>query len=895
MSFAGSPRRSGAVLTLVLALAAGALAPVRAQSGRVEQVIPQGLARMSQDAFLHAFGVRPGDPYDRDAVVAAFRRLWDLGLFETIVIETETGPQGGTVLVVKVEERPVLAAVEYEENKVLTQTQIEDRLKERKVSLDLGKPISMKAVLGAEGVIRDYLAEKGYLTADVGHEIRDVTTASRAVSYRIRPGGKTRIGRIDFTGNTVLSDRRLKRELKLNQPRRWWWPWTPKNLYHPIKWEQDAGAIRDLYQNEGYLDVQVRTPVVETHREVVKQGRRRGRGSRAAAPAAASTSATSVPASPEATAVEEARAAGGPQGTRAERRAAKKAAKARERQAKAERRAQPTVKRLVTLTVPIVEGPQYRLGEITTSGNKVLVDQQIIAAVPLRRGDVLRDGALKRAAEAVTRAYNDRGYLYASAVRQIRRREGEPVADVTLAVTEGEPYYVGRIEFRGNTSTHDRVLRRELLLREGELFSRSKLDLSKYKINQLGYFEVKDEPQIEPLEGENRVAITIGGEEKGRNEVQIGGGYSGIDGAFFQGYYSTRNFLGRGQVLTTSVQVGGRANRYTISFLEPWFLNRPYSLGASIFRRDVEYGSSFSGSSLGSSALRSVSEGVELTFGRRLGRFSRARLNYRFQDVVSTQVLTSTDPPLRSEYRLSGILPQYQLDRIDDPYRPRRGWQFTAQSQVYGDALGGDTAILKPELLYTGYRKAFGRTLFALHVEGGLVREWGEGSRPRTSNVFGVPAFERFFIGGDTQGPRVFETRTITPRRFVRRDASGVIVEAIRDPRGRDIRDFDTNGNGVLDAGDYLELGGDRFFLVQSEYVIPFGGPAELALFVDAGNAIFEDDSWGFEDTRVSAGVELRFYLPVFPVPLRLIYGVPIRELPGDRTTGFTFSIGRSF
>lgn len=860
---------------------------------------------MSEDAVLHALGVRPGDPYDREAVLQAFRRLWDLGLFETIVIETETGPQGGTVLIVKVEERPVLAAVEYEENKVLTQTQIEDRLKERKVSLDLGKPISLKAVLGAESVIRDYLAEKGYLTADVGHDIREITTASRAVSYRIRPGGKTRIGRIDFTGNTILSDRRLKRELKLNQARRWWWPWSPKNLYHPIKWEQDAGAIRDLYQNEGYLDVEVRTPIVETHREVVKQGRKRRRAP-APAPAATAEAQGGEPA-----ALAEAGAAKGAGATRAERRAAKKAAKARERQAKAERRAQPTVKRLVTLTVPIVEGPQYRLGEVTTSGNQVIPDQQIISGMPLRTGDIFRDGVIKRAAEGITRVYNDRGYLYATAVRQIRRREGEPVADVTIAVTEDEPYYVARIEFRGNTSTHDRVLRRELLLREGELFSRSKLDLSKYKINQLGYFEVKDEPQIEPVEGENRVAITIGGEEKGRNEVQIGGGYSGLDGAFFQGYYSTRNFLGRGQVLTTSVQVGGRANRYTISFLEPWFLNRPYSLGASIFRRDVEYGSSFSGG-LGTSALRSVSEGIELTFGRRLGRFSRARLNYRFQDVVSTQFVASGDS-LESEYRLSGLLPQYQIDRIDDPYRPRRGWQFTAQTQLYGDALGGDTSILKPELLFTGYRKAWGRTLLALHLEGGLVREWGEGSRLRNSNIFGVPAFERFFIGGDTQGPRVFETRTITPRRLVRREflsqsgepcvPSGarpgecvsMITELVRDARGRSISDFDQNGNGVIDAGDYLEVGGDRFFLVQTEYVIPFRGPAELALFVDAGSALFEDDSWDFDETRISAGVEMRFYLPVFPVPLRLIYGVPIRELPGDRTSGFTFSIGRSF
>src|SRR4029079_2656613 len=119
----------------------------------------------------------------------------------------------------------------------------------------------------------------------------------------------------------------------------------------------------------------------------------------------------------------------------------------------------------------------------------------------------------------------------------------------------------------------------------------SKLDLSVAKVNQLGYFEVKkDDVIVEPVEGEGRVRITVPGQEKGRNEIQIGGGNSGIYGAFFQGFYSTRNFLGRGQVLSASIQVGGRSNRYSISFQEPWFLNRPYTLGFSVFRRDIDYG-----------------------------------------------------------------------------------------------------------------------------------------------------------------------------------------------------------------------------------------------------------------------------------------------------------------
>ena len=92
-----------------------------------------------------------------------------------------------------------------------------------------------------------------------------------------------------------------------------------------------------------------------------------------------------------------------------------------------------------------------------------------------------------------------------------------------------------------------------------------------------------------------------------------------------------------------------------------------------------------------------------------------------------------------------------------------------------------------------------------------------------------------------------------------------------------------------------MEVGGDRMFLFQTELVFPLGQQAELAVFTDIGDALFEDQSWGFETARVSAGVEMRFHLPVFPVPLRLIYAWPIREVVRDRTSRFTFSIGRSF
>ncbi len=837
---------------------------VRAAAGPIEKIEVLGLVRMSQEAFRHALEVKEGDAYDPARLRTAFHRLWDLSLFKDIKIEAEDGPEGGKVVLITVVERPALMSVSYGENKVLTRTQIEDRLKEKKISIDVGKPLNIKAIIDAEAAIRDYLGEKGYLDAQVGHEMREVTQTSFAVDYTIRPGGKTRIRDIDFVGNKMFSDRKLKTRLQLTREWTWYKPWSSKNLYHPVKWDQDVGAIRDLYQNLGFLDVEIRPPIVDL--DVVTKTKKKKKPKEEAAP---EPPVTQEPVSSEGL---------------TPRQIEKRKKKEEKQRKKAEKNAdsEESVKRWVMLSVPISEGEQYLTGTVTISGNTVLSEPEIRGLIPLKEGSILSNGLLKAGIDAVTLAYGNRGYLYASVVRQIRRREGEKIADVQVTVEEDKAYYVGRIEFTGNATTEDRVLRREVRLNEGELFSRSRLDVSKTKINQLGYYEVAGEPAIEPIEGENRVRITFAGEEKGRNEIQVGGGYSGLDGAFFTGYYSTRNFLGKGEVVSLSAQIGGQSNYYSFQFLEPWFLNRPYSLGFSLYRSAVDYGG----------GLESGGRGAGVRLGRQFGFFTYAELSYDWARVETTGFsLNGT----KATTRISSITPVYRYNRINNPYRPTRGWSGEVKSQFAGGFLGGDTSFYRPIARYVGLRKAKGRTFFAVSSQLGLVRKFQEETDPNSATVNGVPRSERFWLGGDTLGPRVFETRSITPLRFVSLDPFGRLVDAVKDPSGQPAAKYDRNGDGLVNAFDLVEMGGDRYYLLQAEYVIPFNQTVELAVFGDVGNALFEDTAWGFEDVRVSAGLELRFYLPVFPVPLRLIYGRPIRQLANDRTSNFTFSIGRAF
>ncbi len=873
----------------------GLLIPgVQARSGMIDKITVYGLYRMTEEAFLHAMGVHDGDPYDPAALRRSFRKLWDLGLFEDITIEADDGPDGGKIVVVKVQERPVLTSVSYEENDILNRTQIEDQLKEKEIRLRLGKPLDRRAVADAEAAIREYLGQKGFLDSKVHAEIRDVTDKTRAVYFSISPGGKTRIRKIVFRGNELFGDRKLRKQLELTAPRKWYWPWSKKNLYHPLKWDQDAGNIRELYQDNGYLDAELRAPIIEVKEKVKKPKKKNIKKAALLEPASAEAEPPAVP-------EEEVKDFDEMESTERSPRERKKAREAaRKRKAKEEKRkkkiervrkkAEPKVKKWIVMTVPVNEGKQYLTGDIEITGNTQFTDDQLRAFLPIRTGSVLRNNFLDNGVKSITRLYEDRGHLYASVVRKIERREDGNVADVRIEIKEDEPYYVASIEFQGNNKTQDRVLRREMLLNEGELFNRTKLDVSKVKVNQLGYFEVSEDPVIEPVEGEKRVRITMSGEDKGRNEIQVGGGYSGLDGAFFSGVYSTRNFLGRGQILSASATIGGRANRYQLSFQEPWFLNRPYTLGFSLFRRDVDFGAT----------LRSSSKGGGVVFGKQLRPFMSFQLSYRYESVTSSssalafansQSLSSSI--FTANNKISSITPTFSYNKVNNPYRPSSGSQFGFSFQIAGGPLGGDTNYLKPVLRYTTYRRPIKHSFLAFHAEGGLVRQWQGGStQANSSNVEGVPRFQRFWLGGEQPGPRAFQTRSITPRRYVVLDENGSILEVLGDPRNVSLDDLvRTTGN----VPALVEVGGDRYFLFQTELVFPIGQQTELALWTDIGDALFEDQPWGLDTARVSAGIEMRFHLPVFPVPLRLIYGWPIREGVRDRTSRFTFSIGRSF
>ena len=191
-------------------------------------------------------------------------------------------------------------------------------------------------------------------------------------------------------------------------------------------------------------------------------------------------------------------------------------------------------------------------------------------------------------------------------------------------VSEGDRYRLGRLEFSGNTKTQDKVMRREFRLFEGDWMDMGTLKRSVFKVNQLGYFKLKEDPlEFKFDEAGKLVNVTVKGEEVGRTDIQFGAGYSELDGLFGQFMFNTRNFLGRGETLGLSASFGKRASNYALSFSEPYFLDRRMVIGGSIYKQEQNLDETVS-----VQQYYRESKGLSLVWGLGVGDFGQFSVSY---------------------------------------------------------------------------------------------------------------------------------------------------------------------------------------------------------------------------------------------------------------------------
>ncbi|HKF42975.1 MAG TPA: outer membrane protein assembly factor BamA [Thermoanaerobaculia bacterium] len=775
-----------------------------------------GYQTVSPETIGHYLGVKVGDPYDPDKIRENFQSLWDVGLLENLSVEAERSPAGVT-LIITIEERPTLKEVEFTGNKKFSTTQIKDRLKEAKLEIHSGAPMSLREIAKVRSGIADYYVENGYRSATVDFRIEDVSKTEKKLIFVIDEGDKIKIDDIKFEGNHIFGQQKLRNAMQKTKIATWFRILSDTStVYNQANYDADVENIKALYHSVGYKDVVVKDPVLDVFIKNPK----------------------------------------------------KPAAKQKKR---------------VKITIPLVEGDQFFTGKIQivkvdqtgqpdSAEAPLVVPREVILSEfrELKTGSVLNRDLLIEGLSRVESRYKSKGYIYWFADPQYRE-VGNHVVDVDVKLFEGDKFFLGRLEVTGNTTTRDKVIRREFALDEGDVMNMEAVKKSLQKLQQLGYFKVNEEPEFAVRPQDKKVDLTLKGQETSRNEIQFGAGYSALDGFFGQFSFQTRNFLGRGEILGASAQLGKVSNYYDISYTIPWFMDKNQSVGASLYSRSVDYLN-----------IDEKRKGGSLFFGRGITLFDSWSVLYQYEDVKANfPVRGAQTPPgqpippdkfTETTGKTSSFTPGYRWDSRNDPFDPNQGFRYYTTVQLAGTALGGTDNFVKPLL---GTSKYFPlrwpkRTYIAVNLEGGWVTSYGGA---------GIPIFERFQIGGE-QSLRGFRAGAVLPL---------------------------TEKNQVFTDEFGRILGGNKFFVMNLEYVFFSLGPAKLLVFSDVGNVYHETQKFDLSRIRSSVGVEMRVFLPIFQAPLRFIYswnlhpitpidqfGFPINSL-SERKSGFDFSIGRTF
>ena len=531
-------------------------------------------------------------------------------------------------------------------------------------------------------------------------------------------------------------------------------------------------------------------------------------------------------------------------------------------------------KRGIRLEIPVSEGDQYRIGEVKFEGMTVFKPELVLPIFKMQTGDVYKESTIRKGFDKLRDAYGAQGYFQWTGRPERKPDAKRKVVDVTLTMDEDKRYYVGKITFTGNTTTRDKVIRREVYLNEGDLFNTEALKLSIRRINQLGYFEpMEGAPELGPSSlGEDRIDVTFKVEEQNRNQFTFGGGVSGLEGTFINASFSTANFLGLGETFQISAQSGKRTKNYQIAITEPYLFDRPITAGFDIFKRKLTY-ETFT-NVVGYTDDRS---GISFTTGVPIGRkgFNRLFANYSFQliNIEGLSELLGIDPnapvtdptqPVFDPFlfgeegrrKESTISPSFVHNTVDNPYTPRSGKKFTFTPQFAGGPLGGSVNYFKPDAEFIWYIPHFKKTALGIRAEASWIKQYGDTQL--------LPIYQRFFLGGETQ-IRGVNIRTVGP----------VTINPV--------------------TGQAQALGGNKFVLFNGEYYFDVGGPLRLLLFFDAGQAYSEGQNIDLKQLRTSTGVELRFIMPVLNVPFRLIYAWnPNRDAFQPKST-FKFAVGTTF
>src|SRR5271166_2015494 len=783
-------------LSFLLAILCIAVTAAWGQQGVIEEIIIHGNRRIPADTIRARMFTRPGDVYDQQALERDFNSLWNTGYFDDLRIEREQSPKGWRINVF-VKEKPTIREIKYVGLSSVSQSDVLDKFKERKVGLTQESQYDPTKVKRAEVVIKELLAAHGRQFATVRSEVRPIPPAAVALTFVVKEGPKVKVGKITFVGNKAVPSRELQSAMKNLKPIGIPHSIFLENLfartYDSTKLNEDAERVRYFYQTKGYFKALVSDPQTQIHDTS---------GVRWYFPF------------------------------------------------------KSTPGKAVDIKLPVEEGARYRLKEIDFTGNKAVTDTSRLRPLfKIKDGDVFDADAIRKGLDNLRKAYAALGYINFTPVPNTEPDDEKRLITLRIDLDEGKQFFVRRIEFQGNTTTRDKVIRRELALEEGQVYNGNLWELSLLRLNQLQYFEVlkpEQDSEIKQNVQDGTVDITLKVKEKGKNSIGLTGGVSGLSGAFIGINYTTNNLFGKGETLTLEFQIGQYQRNETLAFTQPYLFDRPLQFGWSVYHRSYNYNqAALTQIQLNQTVnlpqsyqallqnFTQTSTGFTSSLSYPIKRsFKRVGITYSFDDSsVQTFSAASTDYFEALDFRgisgpnaLNGIItskivPNFSYTKIDNPQRPHTGQSFYAATEFAG--LGGNVKYVKPVAEYKKFLPVNkGRNTLGFRALGSWITGFG-------GQV--APPFDRFYMGGDTD-IRGFDIRAISPVSFF----PNVVNIPLQNPDGTNVPLNPANprqGNWTIPipVEQIIFPGGDTNLVSNVEYRVPIVGPVTVALFVDTG------------------------------------------------------------
>lgn len=518
-------------------------------------------------------------------------------------------------------------------------------------------------------------------------------------------------------------------------------------------------------------------------------------------------------------------------------------------------------KRHLDILIRISEGERFSFGDVSYRGETADARKELGEKLKIRPGETFNRSLLRMDVVALTDWFADRGYAFANIVPQTRVDPERKIVDISYDVEKGEKVTIDTIAIRGNSKTRDKVIRRELKLAEGELYSATGIRRSKQALMNLGYFE---DATIATARGssENLMNLNVEVKEKPTGTFSIGAGYSSIDKFVGQGSVQQANFMGLGLKLNASASIGGTSTTYSLGLTDPYFMDTRWTLGGDVYRVEREYVNSYTRRVVGGNVKGGypLTDEISLFMLYKYEEKQILKKAQQFVEAVRLGQITDENSSTVSavNFRLSRNTTDYRLD-------PTKG--MTNNLSVEFAGLGGDTRYLRTVADSALFIPAFWSTVFMTRATVGTVQKVGKD----------IAIDEKFYLGG-INTVRGYASRTLSP--YVTSQGET----------------YDLYGAGPTSYFSRLYTGGDTEFYANVELQIPLLKDAGLkgVLFYDMGNA---NDGFGnlFKDLRASYGFGFRWFSPIGP--LRLEYGIPLDPRAGidDRGGRFEFSIGTFF